>query len=262
MTEISSYIHKLERILLEYGNIAIAYSGGMDSSFLALFAKKVMPQKYLLVFVMSEFISQLEHDIAIETAKRNDFNMKIIKKSILLNTDVVENCAERCYFCKKSIFSTIQSEIDSNLILCDGSVVDDDDDYRPGKKALKELGVKSPLKEAGLTKAIISRILESWNVKYIARPAQSCLATRMHTGEQITQLKLDKIEKSERILISAGLANLRCRYHGDLLRIETSEDNIGDAVVIVRNEIEKLKSLGFKYIAVDVEGYKKGSMNS
>lgn len=261
MTKISNYINRLEKILLEYGNIAIAYSGGMDSSFLALFAKKVMPDNYLVVFVMSEFISQFEQSIAIETATKNDFNMKIIQKSILDNADVVLNSPERCYFCKKSIFSTIQEEIDTKYILCDGSVVDDDDDYRPGKKALRELGVKSPLKEAGITKAIISEILESWNMKHVSRPAQSCLATRMHTGEQITQINLDKIEESERILVAAGIPNLRCRYHGDILRIETLDDNLNDAIVIVKNELNNLKALGFKYITIDVEGYKKGSMN-
>lgn len=247
-------LENLKSILLSYKKVAIAYSGGMDSSFLAILAKQIIPESSILIFVQSEFISENECNHALDTAKRIDANLKIINKSVLDNKKIVSNPLDRCYYCKKEIFTTILSEIGQNYVLCDGSVIDDDNDFRPGKRALKELGVKSPLKDAGISKSFIREELKKWGFEDIARPPQSCLATRISTDELITKEKLHQIEQCETILRDAGLANHRCRHHNNILRIEISQ-TFEDAIKIIQKCVFQLKATGFKHVTVDMEKY-------
>jgi uncharacterized protein len=257
----SQALEKLEKWLKEKPSIAIAYSGGMDSSFLALAAQKFCPDNYVALFVCSDFVSYFEEKIALQTAQEYSLNLKQLKISPLDFPKVAENTPERCYHCKKAIFELLLQELQPNQVLCEGSVVDDDDDYRPGKKALAELKVISPLKDSGFSKKMIAEMLTHWNASNLIRSAQSCLATRISTGEAINKFRLEQIEKGEAILRNAGLKDFRLRHHGKVARIEVKDLSLEKALKIIAENSLKLKSLGFKHVALDVDGYQKGSMN-
>jgi uncharacterized protein len=253
-------INKLKNFLVETRHVAIAFSGGMDSSFLALMAKKYIPESYVALLVNSEFMSRSEINIAQATAERFDLNLQEIKIDVLSNSTVVCNSDKRCYHCKKAIFSLLLEKA-GNAVLCDGSVIDDDDDYRPGKQALAELHVRSPLKECGFSKTMVAEALRNLGAPELIRPAQSCLATRIVTNQKITAEKLKQIEQGEIMLRKAGLDYFRLRHHGEIARIEVANSELHDALDKVASISEDLKNLGFKHIALDVDGYQKGSMN-
>ena len=240
--------------------VAIAYSGGMDSSFLALFAQKAIPDKYVALLVNSLFMAESELNIARATARKHGLKIREIRVDVMTDELITSNSEQRCYHCKKAIFQNLLKECD-NAVLCDGSVIDDDKDFRPGKKALAELGVRSPLVECGFTKQMVAQALKNIDAQEIVRPAQSCLATRIVTNESITREKLRQIEQGETLLRNAGLEYFRLRHHGEIARIETSPSNLHDALDKIASISEELKELGFRHIALDVDGYTKGSMN-
>lgn len=253
-------LEKLQQYLLSLKNVAIAYSGGMDSTLLTLMAKKSMPDNYIALLVNSEFMAQSELNIARSVAETNGLNLKEIRLNILTNAMVCCNDSERCYHCKKAIFKRLLKESDG-AILCEGSVTDDDDDYRPGKKALQELRIRSPLKDCGFSKALVADGLKQLGVAELVRPAQSCLATRIVTNEIILKETLKKIEEGEKLLSKTGLKFFRLRHHGDIARIEVGCDELNQALEKVKTVAEELKSLGYRHVTLDVEGYSKGSMN-
>lgn len=253
-------LHRLKEFLKKHNQVAIAFSGGMDSSFLALLAQKTIPGKYVALLVNSAFMAESELNIARATAKKHDLHLKEIRIEVLGNSLVTENSDLRCYHCKKEIFKRLLEEA-NGAILCDGSVVDDDNDYRPGKKALTELGVASPLAECGFNKEMIGRGLKELGAAELVRPAQSCLATRIVTNSEITAQKLKQIEQGEILLRKAGLSYFRLRHHGEVARIETPPDQRHDSLDKIAAISSELKTLGFKHIALDVNGYIKGSMN-
>lgn len=250
----------LEAFFSSLPKIAIAYSGGMDSSLLALVASKTAPDKYLALLACSEFMSESEMNIARATAEKFHFNLKEVKISALENPLVIENSQQRCYHCKKAIFQKLIQEA-GEATLCEGSVTDDDNDYRPGKKALKELGVKSPLKDCGFSKQMVGEVLENFGAKVLIRPAQSCLATRIVTNNEISQEKLTQIEDGEKLLLAAGLQYFRLRHHEEIARIEVDPSKLHHAIDVIASISDDLKNLGFKHITLDVDGYRKGSMN-
>lgn len=258
--ETSQALNRLKEFFLSEPKIAIAFSGGMDSSLLALTAKKFIPQKYVALLVNSEFMSESEMNIAHATAEKHQLNLKEIKFYALESALVVCNGEKRCYHCKKAIFQRLLEE-SGDAILCEGSVTDDDDDYRPGKQALTELGIKSPLKDCGFSKAMVAEVLTSFNAKELVRQAQSCLATRIVTNVPISIEKLKQIEDGEKLLRSAGLEYFRLRHHGEIARIEVDPQRLHDALDVLSSISEDLKKLGFLHIALDVDGYRKGSMN-
>ncbi|GAB4277601.1 MAG: ATP-dependent sacrificial sulfur transferase LarE [Candidatus Rifleibacteriota bacterium] len=260
MTKLNQAIENLKDFFTAQERVAIAFSGGMDSSFLALFAQKHIPGKYIALLVNSQFMSESELNIARSSAEKYKLNLKEIKVDVLSNPDVLCNSLQRCYHCKKAIF-TILLEQAQGATLCEGSVTDDDDDFRPGKLALSELRIKSPLKDSGFSKDMIAEALRNFGAGELIRPAQSCLATRLATGVEISGQRLRQIELGERILREAGLTFFRLRHHGEIARIEVNPSEIHKAFDLVRNLSDELKKLGFRHIALDVDGYKKGSMN-
>ncbi len=253
-------LSQLKEFLLRCEKVAIAYSGGMDSSFLALMAQKNIPGKYVALLVNSSFMTESELNIARATAKKYNLNLREIRVEVLDNVLITANSDLRCYHCKKEIFKYLLEEA-KGATLCDGSVVDDAEDYRPGKKALAELGVASPLAECNFDKKMIAQGLEALGASELARTAQSCLATRIVTGDAITATKLKQIEQGEILLHSAGLDYFRLRHHGEIARIETAPEQRHDSLDKITKISSKLKSLGFKHVALDVDGYIKGSMN-
>jgi uncharacterized protein len=212
------------------------------------------------LLVSSEFMAQSELNIAYATAEKYNLKLKTVKISVLNDLQVIKNSKERCYYCKKAIFTRLLAET-GGATLCDGSVTDDDDDFRPGKRALAELGVRSPLKECGFSKSMVAEALKELGATELVRPAQSCLATRIATNEPISLNKLQQIEKGEAILREAGLNYFRLRYHHEVARIEVSPSALHESLDRIASISDELKKLGFKHIALDVDGYNKGSMN-
>jgi uncharacterized protein len=255
----------LRGILSKCGGAVIAFSGGVDSTFLLSVAREVLGDRVSAVTVSAPFIPSWEVAEARQFAGRLGVDHAVIETGDGGLEEIKGNPPDRCYICKKSIFSRIIAVAAEKGITCivEASNADDCDDYRPGLKALKELGVMSPLMEAGFTKKDIraaskDRGLETWR-----KPALACLATRIPYGEELDTEKLERIAGGEQYLMSLGFESCRLRYHGGIARIEVPPSDIGRLLDAGMRETiaEHLKSLGFLYITVDLEGYRAGSMN-
>jgi uncharacterized protein len=259
-------INKLEQLkdnLRMMKSVAIAYSGGVDSTFLVNVAHEVLGDKAVAITATSSTYPQRE----LKQAKK--YTKNIGMKHIIINSEETEidnfskNPINRCYYCKKELFSKIKQVANQEKLnyILDGSNADDINDYRPGMKALKEFDVISPLKDVGLTKKEIKKISKEMKLETWDKPAFACLASRFPYGTEITKSLLEQIEKAESFLQFLGVKQFRVRYHKDIARIEVSKD---DFQLILTNSdkiVEKFKEIGFKYITLDIEGYRTGSLN-
>ncbi len=244
----------LRENLLDKGSITVALSGGVDSVFLVYFAKEVLGDKVSAVTGVAANFASDETEYAVNLCKKLGIRHKIIEVPVM--DALRDNPKDRCYHCKKKIFSEL---IKSAENLADGTNLDDMSDYRPGIKALAELGIWSPLKDAGLTKPEIRQALKERGINIWDKPAFACLASRIPYGEEITEAKLEAVYKVECALKQMGFTQVRARHHGDVVRIEMlpSEWDISRY-----KEIDKAgKAAGFKFVALDLEGYKMGRMN-
>ncbi len=255
----------LKSKLQELESVAIAFSGGVDSTFLLKVAHDVLGDKCVAVTIHAMMHSSKE----IEEAK--EYTKALGVKHIVINLDnfdvkeFIDNDTKRCYHCKKAIFTTITNVAKENNInyVLDGTNLDDLGDYRPGLKALSELNIQSPLKDSCLTKQDIRILSKELNVPTFNKPAFACLATRIPYGERITNEKLRMIEKSEDYLQEIGFRQFRVRHHGDLARIEVEQNEIHKFFNedLLKNTHNKLKDIGFKFVTLDLLGYRMGSMN-
>jgi len=247
------------------GNVLIAYSGGVDSTFLLKIAREELGDKATAVTLKSEIHHLSEVVIAKKMAQKFKVKHLFMDIDILSNKEFVNNPKERCYICKKEIFSRI-SEIAKELNLnfvADGSNHDDLSDYRPGMKAVRELRIRSPLQEALLTKDDIRLLSKEMDLPTWDKPSNSCLATRIPYGDKITLKKLKRIEKAEGFFHDLGIKQVRVRHHNELAKIEVGEK---DLLFLMEEDlrkkiISKLKQLGFIYVTLDLQGYRTGSMN-
>ena len=243
--------------LIEYltslGNIAVAMSGGVDSSYLAYAAKQSgIPCKAYTV--KSQFVPQFELNDAKKIAEFIDIPLEIIDIDVLAHDDVTSNPSNRCYYCKHHVFSTISEHArrDGFTILCDGANASDDVDNRPGMKAIAELSVKSPLRECNLTKSMIRDLAYKADLFTWDKPSYACLATRFQPGQQITINDLIHIEQAEGYLFSLGLSDFRVRLIGNNAKIQVPENQI---VIVIKNRSEILtyfKSM-FSDVVLDLE---------
>lgn len=256
----------LKNLLKEYGKLAIAYSGGVDSSFLLKAAIEALGKENVLaVTVKSQVIPEEEQKEAEELAKQMKARHLVLKMDVLSLPEFKINPKDRCYFCKKHIFKDIikaASERGFNIV-ADGTNSDDEGDYRPGMKALQELKVVSPLKQCGLTKAEIRELSKELGLSTYDKPSLACLASRVPYGEEITAEKLLMTGAAEKYLRSLGFNQLRVRCHGPVARIEVLPQDFDrffkdDLNIKV---YEHLKTLGFKYATLDLAGYRTGSLN-
>ncbi len=256
---------KLKKIIKNSGSMIIAFSGGVDSSFLLKSAVKILGENVIAVTAKSPLYPKNELKDAKKITKDLNCRYIIIDYNQLRKEDFKNNPIDRCYICKKELFSRliqIKNKYKFNII-ADGTNYDDLKTYRPGLKALKELGIRSPLASAGLTKKEIreySRLLElpNWN-----KPAQACLASRFPYGEKITKLKLKRIERAEDYLYSLGFKQKRVRYYYPVARIEIGKEEIPRLIQSNYRDkiIKEFKKIGFSHISVDLEGYRPGSID-
>lgn len=265
MRDVQRKLVRLKEYLQELGSVAVAFSGGVDSTFLLHVAHETLMDKCVAVTAGSVFVP--ERDVLEASAFAQKEGVRhIIKRFDVLALDGIRmNPQDRCYRCKHALFSQFKELAGQEglAFVVDGSNLDDDGDYRPGRRALMELDIKSPLYHAGMTKQDIRDLSEEMGLRTWNKPSFACLASRFVYGEELTAEKLDAVNQAEEYLMSRGLRQFRVRRHGDLARIELLPEDIARFMEQnVREEIaEKFQSLGFAYITMDLRGYRTGSMN-
>jgi uncharacterized protein len=262
---LSEKLELLKKMLSEIGSMLVAYSGGKDSTFLLKVASSVLRDKLTAATANSEIYPSRELEEAKKRASLLGVKHIVINTNELDNENFASNPPQRCYFCKKELFSKLTGlakQYQLNYV-ADGSNYDDLTDFRPGMKAASEFEVRSPLKEVMLTKEEIRILSKEMNLPTWDKPSQPCLATRFPYGATITREKLSRVELAEEFLTRFGVKQLRVRVHGDIARIEVPR---GDMHIFLNEDIskeiaERFKALGYSYITLDIRGYRMGSMN-
>ncbi|MGK0467724.1 ATP-dependent sacrificial sulfur transferase LarE [Clostridium sp.] len=263
--ELDLKFQKLKDSLKDLKSVAIAYSGGVDSTFLLKVAADVLGNNVIAITAKSSTYPEREFKEAVKYIEDIGAKHIVIISEELEIEGFVKNPVNRCYFCKKELFSKIRKVADDNNInaVLDGSNVDDMSDFRPGTKAAMELKVISPLKDAGFTKDDIRAMSKKLGVPTWNKPAFACLSSRFPYGNEITVEKLSMVERAEQFLMDLGFRQIRVRHHEDIARIEvnTEERFKFFDIKIMDKVANELKNIGFKYVTLDLLGYRTGSMN-
>jgi uncharacterized protein len=261
---------KLEAHLKKKQQTMVAYSGGVDSALLAFAAHRVLGERMVAVLADSASLARREYRNALDFAQKHGIPLQIVRTRELDDPSYRANQADRCYHCKKALFAKIETlreqlqgsrDIEPWQISY-GVNVDDLGDYRPGIQAAREASIQAPYLELGFSKQTIRDVCTYYNLEIADKPAMPCMASRIAYGEKVTPQKLSQIEKAEDLLYDLGLRVLRVRHHGDTARIEVPLPDF-ETILTHRQEIrQKFHALGFAYVALDLDGFKSGSLNS
>lgn len=259
-------LHVLKKLLRETGGCAVAFSGGVDSTLVLQVAHEQLGERCVAVIAASPAYARREREQALQWVRDNRVRFETFASVEAGLPEFRRNGPDRCYFCKRELFSKVKDIARGHGLprVADGTNRDDLADYRPGMRAARELGVLSPLLEAGITKQEVRAISrEVYRLPTWDRPAMACLASRFPYGTDITVEKLGQVERIEEFLESRGFSGSRARHHGDILRLEVPRGRM-DAVVeeeVRAPLLELARELGFLYVALDLEGYHAGSLN-
>ncbi|WP_081676698.1 ATP-dependent sacrificial sulfur transferase LarE [Butyrivibrio sp. NC3005] len=256
---------RLEDELRQLHKVAIAFSGGVDSTFLLNTAKKVLEKNVLAITLVTDAFPKNEKEFAKKFCRENNIEQIELNIDIFEVDEFAENTKDRCYYCKKNMFEKIllAAKEKGFDIVCEGSNQSDMSDYRPGLKALEELCIYSPLRKALLLKDEIRQLSKKDGILIWDKPSFACLASRVMYGERITKEKLEKIGYCEKVLLELGFKQYRVRMHGNLARIEIYKEDFGRILEEdVRMKImSSFQKAGFTYVTLDMQGFRSGSMN-
>jgi pyridinium-3,5-biscarboxylic acid mononucleotide sulfurtransferase len=256
----------LEKHLLESGRLLVAYSGGVDSAYLAFAANKVLGDKMLAVIADSPSLARAQMQDATEFAREQQIPLRVIATAEMEKPDYVRNDAMRCFHCKDELFTVMERYRDESgyETVAYGVNVDDQGDWRPGQQAARKHGVAAPLLEAGLTKQDIRELARAEGLRVWEKPASACLSSRIEYGRAVTREALEQVEQGEAALGRLGFRQYRVRHHGDIVRVEIARDELAKAMTVeMAAEFTRIfKALGFKFVTLDLEGFRSGSMNS
>lgn len=258
-------LENLKKYLLEKGRIAVAFSGGVDSTFLLKVAHDVLKDNAIAITATAEFVPDRELAEAKQFCEKEDIHQEICTGEQMKEPAFTSNPPDRCYICKRALFTKMK-EIAverGDFVLVEGSNADDCHDYRPGMKAIKELGILSPLQEINLSKSEIRFLSEKLKLSTWDKPSYACLASRFVYGENITTEKLSMVDRAEQLLLDLGFRQFRVRLHGKMARIEILPEEFDKIIEEkIRTKItSKFREYGFTYVSLDLNGYRTGSMN-
>ena len=265
MSTFDQKLEHLDEILKSYGKLIVAFSGGVDSTFLAEAANRAVGDNAVAVTAISDSYPEREMEAAQRIAEEIGIRLETVSTGELEIEGYVSNSVNRCYFCKSELFDKLQviAEKYNMGTIVYGAIPDDIGDHRPGMDAAKEMGIRAPLIEADLTKMDIRQASKKWKLKTWDKPAFACLSSRFPYGTRITREKLRQVDQAEQFLYDLGIHQFRVRHHDNFARIELDEDGIDmmRQKNIRRLIDQKFKLLGYRCVALDLQGYRSGSLN-
>jgi len=265
MDKVEARLRELEALLTPYGSALVAFSGGVDSSLALAIAARALPkEKVLAVTSNNETYLDSELDLARDFAGSLGVEHLVVDTRELDDPNYASNPANRCYFCKSTLYSDLSRLAEERGYACvvDGANKDDEGDYRPGRKAARELGVVSPLSAAGVGKAEVRELARHLGLPSWDKPALACLSSRFPYGQEITPQKLAQVARAEEFLRAEGFRQVRVRHHGEIARLEVGPEEMERAFASREKISAELKQAGFLYVALDLSGYESGSLNA
>jgi uncharacterized protein len=262
-------LEQLRALLRSFDSCLVAYSGGVDSVFLACVAHEVLGERALAAIADSASLPRRELEEALQIAERFKFPVRVVQTQEFTNAEYLANPSNRCYFCKSELFTELAplASKEGFAVLAYGENASDVGDFRPGAKAAAEFQVRAPLKEVGLTKAEIRQLSAEMGLPTADKPQMACLSSRIPTGEPVSPEKLRMIEQAEYVLRDLGFYDVRVRHHelklGQLARIELGQQEVPKFLAqgLMQTVVGSLKKVGYTHVTLDLEGYRRGSTN-